>query len=1298
MRKSHALTAALAALLIVLSGTTPVSYAQTLSAEAFAGAEQTDGESLHLADLAIDVGQDGRTVTVKVTALVPVPAASLLVSAVKDDQATELGAPGLGNLAKGTSAERKVELASRVQGDLGIVAVLSSRGQAADSAYLAVRGGDYGVVTAAGLQALPEAELLRARELGRLTEEEYRAKALPLHTAPGFDPDAIKVEPLAPANRSAAAAAGVTISGRITYRDLWYVQRGVRNALLELVQTDGPQTFELGRTTDSGDFTGTIGEFPAGQYVLKVSTDNQVGTIDWGTLRPYYINSGTHTWSPGNAYSGVNIDITANDDTRRAFALLDALRTVGLYYQKIRRSTWHDQLRVRYPASGSQSYNGLIEMAGSSVVCSTNPTVYCEEDAFDWTVLAHESGHVVAAEGGFASSPGGDHDICDHAWVGGRSKQDANALAFSEGWATFYGLRALQDEGVPAGIPNYTPTIYIDTPLVPPNSAGDLFYYDIETASAAPPGAGARVCSPEGEDSEMEVQRVLWDLYDSQVDSNSGENAVWGSMTDVLNVMVSATPSSLSAAYQGLSSGRSWAQRKEGQKVLSAHGIAPELTVAKNFPPTISWNNAPGGPPAHRNNNFEVQYVDGSSGTVIKSVAVGGALSYQPLPSDWNAIVSGRSSLAVQVAARQTSSPTTGPYLSAAAVLPVTPINVTSATSWDNLWQNYGDKSGDWNGGDGAQSTRLPDGSTAWFFNDSFWGEIGADGMRPLFLNSKPRNMAVVQQGTGSTLKSFGGPVDPYLNPRNHPGTLVASPPPFDNQARYHIFGGDGIMSGNTLYKFYVVMDGQSPSGNAGFPDWPVGSALATFTWDGSKLSHSAAQILGVPWTNVQWGIAVLDEGGYTYIYGDEDIASPPTKYLHLARVPQGAITDWSKWEYYTGTSWSNQASASARMMAGVSNGFSVAKINGKFVLLTTDTSAGATTWSAVAYYADQPWEFSSTTPKNVLFAPQLPFGRVQYEYRIHPQFSNGSRVLVGYTPNTLRIDNACMGENDYDARVYRPRFLNVVLPGLSGSSGALPTTGAPAPTAYPNTPPVPPSQMTWHTVDDSYGTSKCGSTPASAPSPALTATPTPDTGVALQWTMSPVGMWIYNVQYHDDTADPNWNNPPASDPNCKTAASQGGWCTMPYPISGTRSFTMENLVAYHNYRFRVAAGPWRSGGSTWSNTATATPVIPPPTTAPTNVKATAGRGSVTITWTDNTPDVWFRVVRKEGSTVLKTESFPAKTMTWYTSVDGDPEHPRQYEFWVVENNLGGDGPASAHVTATPLPCGLWVGIACDQP
>src|SRR5215472_12845022 len=74
--------------------------------------------------------------------------------------------------------------------------------------------------------------------------------------------------------------------------------------------------------------------------------------------------------------------------------------------------------------------------------------------------------------------------------------------------------------------------------------------------------------------------------------------------------------------------------------------------------------------------------------------------------------------------------------------------SATAATSWDNMFADYGDNSGAWSGGDGAQSLLLPDGKTMWFFGDTYLGATNADYTRPPLSTGLAHNSAVLQNGS----------------------------------------------------------------------------------------------------------------------------------------------------------------------------------------------------------------------------------------------------------------------------------------------------------------------------------------------------------------------------------------------------------------------------------------------------------------------------------------------------------------------------------------------------------------------
>jgi hypothetical protein len=105
--------------------------------------------------------------------------------------------------------------------------------------------------------------------------------------------------------------------------------------------------------------------------------------------------------------------------------------------------------------------------------------------------------------------------------------------------------------------------------------------------------------------------------------------------------------------------------------------------------------------------------------------------------------------------------------------------------------------------------------------------------------------------------------------------------------------------------------------------------------------------------------------------------------------------------------------------------------VNGTYVLLSNDNSGASTPNNAVAYYARCPTGFAPASPRYLVYEPPVPVGYLAYEYRIVPQFSSGATVLVSYSENTT-----APGSNLTNASIYRPRFLDVRLPGIGGHAG----------------------------------------------------------------------------------------------------------------------------------------------------------------------------------------------------------------------------------------------------------------------
>jgi hypothetical protein len=363
-------------------------------------------------------------------------------------------------------------------------------------------------------------------------------------------------------------------------------------------------------------------------------------------------------------------------------------------------------------------------------------------------------------------------------------------------------------------------------------------------------------------------------------------------------------------------------------------------------------------------------------------------------------------------------------------------------TAWDALFQGYGNLSGAWSGGDGAQSLLMPDGSTMWFFADTFLGQTYPGGTRSVLTSGGGHNSAVLYRNghLGPTASLPPGPFG-YQNMADY--TWVAPPPQYSPTA-YEVLNGDQVIDNGTVYKFFQLADKAiHPNG---FTYKLIGTVVETFALNPATdtltpTGGTPIQVEDTPHSNpIIWGEATLVSGGYIYIYGVRPYNGNAHPYpLYLARVPVTGLPAGAPWQYYRGTpsctppatDWQSDPKQATALQTGVSAGFSVTDVNGTDVLLTTDDSSSSTRENAVAYYAACPTGFSPGGPRYPVYQPHLPRSYLAYEYRIVPQFSSGSEVLVSYNIDTTRL-----GLNFSNVSIYRPRFLDVKLPGLAGPSG----------------------------------------------------------------------------------------------------------------------------------------------------------------------------------------------------------------------------------------------------------------------
>lgn len=320
---------------------------------------------------------------------------------------------------------------------------------------------------------------------------------------------------------------------------------------------------------------------------------------------------------------------------------------------------------------------------------------------------------------------------------------------------------------------------------------------------------------------------------------------------------------------------------------------------------------------------------------------------------------------------------------------------------WDSIYMTRPDfefnerftrYGGGWTGGDATYSIPLPDGRTIWLFGDTFLGTVNPDRSRPH--SAFIRNSAMVQDGDQMTTLHQGGA-----------GNASAFVSPSESDWWY--WPGHGI-AGDSLQ---VIMFGFRSTGGGGGFDFAYTSVdLATFSLPDIKLMSLERKIAD---PTINFGAAVLEHGGYTYLYGAEKDGLG--KYLHAARVEGNDLS--SEWQYFDGENWTADISKSTRLFAHVSEQFSISEFDGKFYLLTQAHILGAQIYlltgdSPVGPFYDQ---------RLVYCTPQLTENTFTYNAFLHRQFSDEEEVLISYNINSFDFNE--LFEN---ADLYRPYFIRV--------------------------------------------------------------------------------------------------------------------------------------------------------------------------------------------------------------------------------------------------------------------------------
>ena len=322
-------------------------------------------------------------------------------------------------------------------------------------------------------------------------------------------------------------------------------------------------------------------------------------------------------------------------------------------------------------------------------------------------------------------------------------------------------------------------------------------------------------------------------------------------------------------------------------------------------------------------------------------------------------------------------------------------------------FMTYGNTGGARTGGDSTFSLPLGDGSTGWFFSDTFLGTVNPDGSRPKdspFVN----NSVVVQDRHGGMTTITGGTTA-------DPAGII---PPEPDGRWYWI--GDPTPGPDGTVQVPLLQFARTGTGQWDFA-WTA-NRLATLDGDTLQLESIVDRPSA---TGINWGSWTLEEGDSTYIYGIADPGGVRSAYVARAQGA-GIAGDWT---YWNGTGWSTQETDAVPVVPYVANEFSVAPYRDGYLLVTQDTSelfstriVARTSCSPVGPFTD-PVELYRT-PETGLFGSYGDADVFTYNAHEHPNLRTGNRILVSYNVNTF--DN--VGDVYDDASIYRPRFIDVQL------------------------------------------------------------------------------------------------------------------------------------------------------------------------------------------------------------------------------------------------------------------------------
>ncbi len=439
-------------------------------------------------------------------------------------------------------------------------------------------------------------------------------------------------------------AANITVQGAVNWLDengtshpcygCWVQVRDDETIGSELVadavtNVDGLYSFVV--DNDDGPLAGGRDIF-----VRVILENGQVGVRPAGGGDTYRRESGVTNDVADGAVITENFTFN-NNGTNSACGILTGASYIAAYAYYLNGNAFLPYKPLEWPGGSGSFYAA----DGSHFNIGTG-------DRWDWDVIHHEYGHYVMDYFNIENNPGGPHSSANCDADVRPSKSEGNRLAWGEGWPTYFGTSAQTVLGLASlGVPR----------------VGDSGYADLEDASLTYDLENQFAFG--GEDNERAVMTTFWDLFDNASD---GRDNVSVDHLTLFNRVKAANPTILSSAWAALRAPLGNSDDLLYGMVAADHLIGPDLlapAAASLVTPTsnrnFSWNSRVGCG-GFAGNSFDLVFYNAATKAKVLTVPGLGSPSHM-LSNGEIAVLGPVHSVLWAVEGRNTSSPSTGPYL-----------------------------------------------------------------------------------------------------------------------------------------------------------------------------------------------------------------------------------------------------------------------------------------------------------------------------------------------------------------------------------------------------------------------------------------------------------------------------------------------------------------------------------------------------------------------------------------------------------------------------------------------------------